>query len=200
MFAWRLDFADPADGGRGMIQIKGSVLKARLAFANEREPGGAEAVLQQLPVEDQAALRSLLATSWYPFDLGQRLDRAIVDLFGKGKPEFFEQIGEASAEKNLTGVHKHFLVAGDPQAFLARAPMVYSFYYDRGRREYEKTGEREAVLTTLDAEVFSLADCATVVGWHRKALEMCGARNPRVVEEECRARGASVCRYRLNWT
>ena len=77
--------------------------------------------------------------------------------------------------------------------------MVYSFYYNQGRREYEKTGEREAVLTTHEAEVFSIPDCATVVGWHRQALEMCGVKNPRVVEEECRARGGAVCRYRLSW-
>ena len=87
----------------------------------------------------------------------------------------------------------------DPQAFLARAPMVYAFYYSQGRREYQRTGEREAVLTTIGAESFSTPDCATVVGWHRRALAMCGARNPQVVEEECRARGGATCRYRLSW-
>ncbi|HET7746629.1 MAG TPA: DUF2378 family protein, partial [Vicinamibacteria bacterium] len=107
--------------------------------------------------------------------------------------------GEASAEQNLGGVHRQFLVVGDPQAFLSRAPMIYSFYYSQGRREYAKTGEKEAVLTTYDAEVFSVPDCATVVGWHRRGLAMCGARNPRVVEVECRAKGGAVCRYRLSW-
>ena len=119
---------------------------------------------------------------------------------GGGKPEFFERLGAASAEKNLTGVHREFLVVGDPHAFLSRASMIYSFYYDQGRREYRQTGPREAVLTTFDAETFSLADCATVVGWHRRALEMCGATSPRVVEEECRARRGGVCRYRLSWS
>jgi len=181
------------------IQIKGSVLKARLAFVEDLAAGGLEEVLKRLPEPDQAALRSLLATKWYPFELGKRLDQAIVGRFGAGKLEFFEKLGEASARKNLTTVHRHFLLEGDPQGFLARAPMVYSFYYDQGRREYEKTGAREAVLTTHGAEVFSIPDCATVVGWHRAALEMCGARNPRVIEEDCRARGAEVCRYRLSW-
>ena len=181
------------------MQIKGSVLKARLAFVQELEATGLEEVLKRLPEGDQVALRSLLATKWYPFDMGKRLDQAIVGRFGAGKLEFFEKLGEASARKNLTTVHRHFLLEGDPQGFLARAPMVYSFYYDQGRREYEKTGEREAVLTTHEAEVFSIPDCATVVGWHRRALEMCGATNPRVVEEECRARGGAVCRYRLSW-
>jgi uncharacterized protein (TIGR02265 family) len=86
-----------------------------------------------------------------------------------------------------------------PQAFLARAPMIYSFYYDTGRREHRAVGPKEAVLTTYDAETYSAADCLTVVGWHRKALEMCGATGVEVVEEECRARGGNVCRYRLRW-
>ena len=56
------------------------------------------------------------------------------------------------------------------------------------------------MLTTHDAETFSAPDCLTVVGWYRRALAMCGARAPRVVEEECRAKGGSVCRYRLSWS
>jgi Protein of unknown function (DUF2378) len=88
---------------------------------------------------------------------------------------------------------------GDPQAFLARAPLIYAYYYDQGRRDYERTSEAEAVLTTRDSEPFSAADCLTVVGWYRRALAMCGAATPRVVEEECRAKGAATCRYRLSW-
>ena len=183
-----------------MVQVKGSVLKARLAFAEELAPGGGtERVLGRLSERDRGVLRGLLATMWYSFDLGKRLDEAIVQELGGGKTAFFEKLGEASAERNLAGVHKDFLVQGDPHAFLARAPMIYSFYYDTGRREYQAVGPKEAVLTTHGAETFSAADCLTVVGWHRKALEMCGATGVRVVEEECRALGGAVCRYRLCW-
>jgi len=70
----------------------------------------------------------------------------------------------------------------------------------QGRRDYDKTGEKEAVLTTREAETFSAPDCLTVVGWYRRALEMCGASAPRVVEEECRAKGGAACRCRLSWS
>lgn len=183
------------------IQIKGSVLKARLNFVQDAAPqGGLARVLARLPADDQKQLSGLLATKWYAFDLGKRLDDAIVKELGGGRYDFFEKLGEASAEKNLGGVHKEFLVKGDPHAFLERTPLIYSFYYSQGRREYRKAGTTEAVLTTFEAETFSAADCATVIGWHRKALELCGARAPRVVEEECRARGGQVCRYRLSWS
>jgi uncharacterized protein (TIGR02265 family) len=185
-----------------VVQIKGSVLLSRLTLVEELAPGGGRVrVLSRLSETDRQTLEALLAASWYPFDLGRRLDAAIADELGGGRVNFFEKLGEASAEKNLGpgGVHRGFLVPGDPQAFLAKAPLVYSFYYDQGHRDYERTGERAAVLTTHDAETFSAPDCATVVGWHRRALEMCGCRSVHVVEEECRAKGGAVCRYRLSW-
>jgi uncharacterized protein (TIGR02265 family) len=186
-----------------MTNVKGSVLRSRLALVREIAPGdGLGRVLARLAAPDREVLGALLASAWYPFELGRRLDEAIVQELGGGRSLFFEKLGEASAEKNLGpgGVHRAFLVPGDPHAFLAKTPMVYAYYYEGGRREYEKTGEKEAVLTTLKAETFSAPDCLTVVGWYRKALEMCGAGTPRVVEEECRAKGGAVCRYRLSWS
>jgi hypothetical protein len=122
-----------------------------------------------------------------------------VRVLGRGRPEFFERLGEASAESNLSTVHASYLTRGDAHGFLAKSPSIYSLYYETGRREYEATGPREAVLTTHDAETFSAPDCLTVVGWYRKALEMCEVKGVRVVEEECRAKGGAVCRYRVSW-
>jgi len=183
-----------------MQQIKGSVVKSRLAFVEEHSgKEGVAKVLATLPEDDRKALASVITVKWYPLDLGTRLDDAIVRVLGGGKPEFFERLGAASAEKNLNSVHKAFVTKGDPHAFLTRTPAIYSMYYEKGRREYEKTGEKSAVLTTHDAEVFSAPDCLTIVGWHRRALEMCSARAVRVVETECRAKGGAVCRYNLSW-
>lgn len=90
--------------------------------------------------------------------------------------------------------------SGDPQAFMKKAEVIYRFYYDVGHREYEQTGENEGTLTTYDAETFSGVDCATVIGWYKEALAMCGANNPRVEEVHCRARGDDVCEYRVRWS
>ena len=183
-----------------MQQVKGSVLKSRLAFVEQHAgKDGVERVLTTLSAEDRNAVSNLVAIQWCPFDLGQRLDEAIVQVLGHGKPEFFERLGAASAETNLSTVHKAFLTPGDPHAFLAKAPQIYKLYYDTGRREYAKAGAKEAVLTTHDAETFSAPDCLTIVGWHKKALEMCGVSGVRIVEEECRARGGNICRYRISW-
>ena len=183
-----------------MQRIKGGALKARLAFVEEQLGAGvAERVRQRLSEEERRELDGLLATKWYTLALQLHLDEAIAAEAGGAREQVFRRLGAASAERNLTGAHKDFLAPGDPLAFLERTPLIYSFYYDQGRREYTHVGPNEAVLTTHDAETFSTADCATVVGWHRQALRMCGAQSPKVVEEECRARGGAVCRYRLRW-
>ena len=184
-----------------MQQIKGSVVKSRLGFVEEHfGKDGLARVLQALPEDDRRALNMVLTVKWYPLELGIRLDDAIVRTLGNGKPEFFEKLGAASAERNLTTVHKAFVAKNDPHAFLSRTPAIYAMYYEKGRREYQKTGDNSAVLTTYDAEVFSAPDCLTIVGWHRRALELCGASDVKVVEEECRSRGGNVCRYRLSWS
>jgi uncharacterized protein (TIGR02265 family) len=182
------------------LKVKGSVLRSRLAFVEEQAgKDGVQRVLVGLAPHERTALQSVLASSWYPFELGSHLDDAIVRVLGRGRQEYFETLGEASAVRNLSGVHKDFVTPLDPRAFLERTPVIYSLYYDKGRREVQFTGPSEAVLTTYDAETFSVPDCLTVVGWHRKALEMCGASGVRVVEEECRARGGRFCRYRVSW-
>lgn len=184
-----------------MQQIKGSVVKSRLAFVEEHfGKDGLARVLESLPEDDRRVLHMVLTVKWYPLELGIRLDDAIVRTLGGGKADFFERLGEASADRNLTTVHKAFVTSGDPHAFLGRTPAIYAMYYEKGRREYQKSGEKSGTITTYDADVFSAPECLTIVGWHRRALELCGATNVKVVEESCRSRGADVCRYRLSWS
>jgi uncharacterized protein (TIGR02265 family) len=181
-------------------QVKGAVLKSRLAFVEEHfTKEGVQRVLQSLSPDDQRPLRMLFTSNWYPFELGRRLDDAIVQVLGSGRPEFFERLGAASADKNLSSLHAGYLTPGDPHAFLAKAPQIYALYYETGRREYQRTGDTSGVLITHDAEAFSAPDCLTVVGWYRRALELCGASGVQVKEVECRAKGGTVCRYEVSW-
>lgn len=182
--------------------VKGAVLVARRAFVLDEF--GKEAwsrVLEALAPQDRNELRGLiLPSTWYPFDLNDRLDRAIVDSLGRGSQRVFETMGARSAEENLSGPHKHFLAPGDPARFMAKAGRIYSFYYDTGRREWEPSGPNAGILTTYDAETYSNSDCLTVIGWYKKALEMCGAKRVTMTEETCRAKGGQHCRYRVSWT
>ena len=184
------------------MNVRGNILKARVAFVRERFGEAAwQKVLASLPEQDHKVLGGILThAAWYPFEISVRLDDAIVRVVGGGQTKIFEELGRTSAKENLTTVHARFLDPPDPQEFLKKTPMIYKFYYDLGSRSYEQTGPRSGVLTTSDAETFSVPDCATVVGWHKQALEMCGARSVVIRETECRARGGLRCRYEVSWS
>lgn len=182
--------------------VKGAILGARLKFVRDR--GGAaalEKVLARLPAPDREILSGwILPISWYPLDLELRLDDAIADVLSPGdRAGIFVEMGRESAQANLTGAQAPFVKAGHPHFFLANVPRMYATYHSQGRRSYEKTSARSAVVKTFDAERVSQDDCLTVAGWLERALQLSGAGTPRVSEAQCRARGAPHCEYRCEW-
>ncbi len=183
------------------MKVKGNIIKSRIAFVKERF--GEEAwqkVLASLPEGDRQQLGKAMNIGWYEFELGDRLDKAIVQVLGGGKTQVFEEMGRASARENLSTVHSSFLQPREPQKFMAKAPVIYSFYYDKGKRTWEPTGPNSGMLVTTGSETFSTADCATVIGWYKEALAMLGAREVTIVEETCCAKGADACRYKVSWS
>ncbi|HEY4219825.1 MAG TPA: DUF2378 family protein [Myxococcota bacterium] len=182
-------------------QVKGGALESRLAYLQSLGAPVAERVLERLGEPDRRLLRRLLPMGWYPFELNQRLDRAIVDeLAGNDEDALFRTLGAYSAQHNLGLAHKVYVKTHDPHGLLKQTAPIYRLYYDTGRRTYERTGDTSAVLRTFECETFSRADCLTVVGWHEKAIEMCGGQGARVVETRCRCRGDDRCEYECAWT
>jgi predicted hydrocarbon binding protein len=184
------------------VKIRGGILLARKAFVLENFGREAwDGVLATLPVEDRAVLRGvLIQIGWYPFELNEHLDQAIFSELGKNDSSIFESIGAKSARENLSGSQNPFIQPGNPQAFMKQAGIIYKFYYDTGRREYEVMDSASGILTTYDAETYSKVDCLTVIGWYKEALKMCGAREADIKETQCRAKGDPVCRYEIHWS
>jgi uncharacterized protein (TIGR02265 family) len=184
-----------------MPNVKGSVLRSRLDFVEQQfGKDGLFRLLERLPEPDRELLtKGLLPAQWYPFELGQRIDKVVMEVLAKGDRETFHQLGVRSADFNLKGVHQVFVHPGNPQSLLRRAPAIYKLYYDTGHRTYEETGESTCRLVTYDSESFSEADCLTVIGWHQRAVELCGGRNVAIDHPRCRAHGDTVCEYLISW-
>lgn len=184
---------------RGSAKVKGSIIRSRLEILRTR--GVFDEVMAQLPEADRAVWTGLvLAGSWYSFEMSQRLDGAIAKVLGRGDTrKAFLEMGRASADANLGGVHKAYVRAGNPHHLLSCAPQIYKQYYDKGHRTYEQLSPKSGVLRTFEAEDVTANDCLTVVGWHERAIEMCGGRDVRVKETLCRARGDDHCEYHCSW-
>ena len=183
-------------------KVKGAAILARRTFVSDEYGEGAwTRILEALPEEDREVLQgTILASTWHPFELNDRIDSAIVTVLGEGSREIFERIGRASARQNLSGPHRAFAARRDPAWFLSATDRIYGFYYDTGHRTYESTGSNSGVITTFDADTFSATDCLTVIGWYKEALVMCGATSVEMTEEACRSDGSPACRYLISWT
>jgi uncharacterized protein (TIGR02265 family) len=133
-------------------------------------------------------------------ELNKRLDEAIAEeLSPRNTQRIFIEMGRASADLNLTGPQRSLVHVGDPHYLLSLTESVYGYYYSTGKRTYERTGPKSVVLTTFDAEEVTAADCLTVIGWHQRAVEICGGNSVQVEHPKCRARGEDRCDYHLSW-
>jgi uncharacterized protein (TIGR02265 family) len=189
--------------GDSAARVKGSIIVSRLRWLRDRGGDALVAkVLSRLPPDEAKRLgEQILHVVWYPLELNLALDEAIAEELSPGdKRKVFLDMGRASADMNLTGPHKAFVKVGDPHALLGMAPQIYRSYYETGRRTYEKTGPKSGVLRTFEAEDGTPADCLTVVGWHVRAIELCGGTEVRVLETKCRSRGDDCCEYRCEWS
>ena len=185
--------------GPSHAKVKGSIVRSRLDLL--RAKGAFDAVMALLPEADRAVFCGLvLPTSWYSFEMSQRLDVATAKVLGRGDARrAYLEMGRASADANLTGVHKAYVRKGDPHHLLSCAPQIYKQYYDKGYRTYERLSATSGVLKTFDAENVTANDCLTVVGWYERAIELCGGSDVRVKESMCRARGDKHCEYHCSW-
>lgn len=81
------------------MKIKGTVISARREFVKQHF--GEDAwmkVVSAMPPADQVIIKGMiLSSAWYPFEIGNRLDKAIVQVLGNGKESFFEELGAESA-------------------------------------------------------------------------------------------------------
>jgi uncharacterized protein (TIGR02265 family) len=180
--------------------VKGVVLQSRLAFVKARGNAMAvERVLDRLPAELRGQVTEIvLPMGWYPFELNEALDRAIAREFGGGDL-LYRQMGAQSASDSLGASHRNLVRARDPHGLLKHAAQIHRLYYDTGYRTYEWLSARKASVRTFDCRSFSREDCLTNLGWHEKALDLCGAARARATDPQCRARGDKCCEYVCEW-
>jgi hypothetical protein len=154
-----------------------------------------------LPAETRAFLETqILVDRWYPEARLRDLLLAADRVYGTGDLSYCRELGRLSARKDLSGVYKPLLKAGDPQATLAALPILWSLYHDTGTVIVEGMAATSAVFWLEGFGLPSPALCTGNLGWAEEAVTLAGASAAEAVEEQCRGRGGGeACRYRVTW-
>lgn len=188
-----------------VANVKGTLVIARMKYLKAQGADAAERVLKRLSQADQQVLRGmLLPSTWYPGDMLARFELTIAAVLARGdRKVLFADMGQFSADTNLGagGVQRPYLREDDPHFLLRNVPRMYASQHTDATRDYQQTGPKSAMLRTFSAEGGEVDpdDCATAVGWLRRAIELSGGKAVTVDETRCRAKGAPCCEFVCAW-
>jgi len=185
-------------------RVKGMLLISRMKYLRAHGAGAMRAALASLPPSDRELLDGtmLLPSLWYPAEILDRLDEAIATSLADGeRSAVLLDVGHFSADLNLgpAGVLRAWVRENDPHALLREVPRIHASLHGGAERAYERTGDRSAIVRAARVDGREGNDCLTTVGWLRRAIELCGGRDVRVLEAGCLSKGGACCEYRCEW-
>jgi uncharacterized protein (TIGR02265 family) len=193
---------DGAAGPRASAaRVKGTLVVTLMKFL--RSHGlPPEDVLARLTASDRDRLQGILLPSgWYPAESVARFMEAAVAAVAKGsKAECLVKMGHFSARTNLgpDGLRRAYIREDDPHHVLAAIARIYQTVYSVGRRSYERTGERSAIIRGHGTRA-AYDHCKWVTGWLQGVVELSGGKDVRVVESRCEGSGSPHCEFLVEW-
>lgn len=183
------------------MQVKGSVLRARVLFVDEQGPEAKVKVVDALgPAARSAVEDGFLLNRWYPLEVHNELVHVIDEVLGSGDRGMCKALGRDSCQRNLTTIYRVFLRVGGIHFLLGRVAQAWSVHYDAGRMILAGKTKNSATLEIHDVPRPSPYHCLPIVGWCHRAAELSGCKNVSHQILSCRARGDEVCRFAFEWT
>lgn len=180
--------------------IQGSLIKARIFYIHVNHGASSvKQVLEILPQEAKEVLsKPIYIGEWYPIAFLMLLDRAISNVLAPGNDKIFEDLGAFSAGINLSGAYEP-LTRKNIQEFLELTAVLHKTYQDFGDAQYIRLADNAALVQFLYPVVPPENFCRSGLGYFRRAVELCGGKNPVVRKTSCQRQNDSFCEFRIEW-
>ncbi len=183
------------------LEVKGTPVRAMVAFIDRRlTPEQKARVIRALPPVAAGLLtrHAILAVETVPVTALNRITEAAAKESGTAVDVFAREAGRAAADEAVHGIWKLAAALVTPTTLLAKGSRLWSTVYSRGRLEIEQPETGLAVVTLADFPCEEVC-CARISGWYERLFELARAKNIRVEQVECYAKGAPACRWTLRW-
>jgi len=185
-----------------MVQAKGSTLRVRLAFLQEK--GNADdhkRMLSELGPEAREHIeRGVPAAEWYPFQTYVELSRAIDRVLGTGDLSLIVELGRHSAEVGAKRMYRAFTKVGSPEHIFRHAALVWHQFFSAGELRVVEDDPTTFHLIVEGFDEEAREHCLSVTGWLQGNVELSGARNVQVKELQCRSWGDEHCDFVVTWS
>jgi hypothetical protein len=181
-------------------QVKGNLLARRAWYVRDR---WGDAALTDLAQAVPASARHYLVDTpltfaWYPLGAMMDIDRAIILGPMHGEIERMIEFGSAIAKHDLPTLYKVLFNIGSPASIIKRINVVTRQYLRHSPMTVQVTPGHAVI--TLGKHRLPMYFCTYgASGWVLAALELSGAKSPKVAHASCMHRGAAACTWEADW-
>jgi predicted hydrocarbon binding protein len=182
------------------VTVKGSPVRSLQQFIEgELTPEQREIVLRNLPPEfAKRFVTPVLATESVPVHMLNRFTEEAAKARGEALESFARRAGRQGASEAVKGIYRFFALVMTPAALLGKASQMWSSLYNRGElRVEEQRGNSASIrLRNFPSEV---AGCSRITGWIERMAELTKAKNVKIEQTQCFAKGGAYCEWKLSW-
>jgi len=182
------------------VTVKGSPVRSLQKFIDaELTPDQRGAVLSALPAEYGARLRGpVLATETIPVTVLNKFTEEAAKVKGEPVEQFARRAGREGASDAVKGIYRFFALVMTPPALLSKASQMWSSLYNRGELKVANQTEHAATIKLLNFPS-EVPGCSRVTGWIERMAELTGAKDVKVQQTQCYAKGAPHCEWTVHW-
>jgi hypothetical protein len=184
------------------MQVKGAILRSLVAFVEETfGPESRDYWIERLPEESRALfLQPLETENWYGLEAGLVAPtQTVLEVFYAGNQAMARVLGYHNAEKAVSGFMKFLARLASPNTLVKRGRSIIVTYYRPCDAEVTLNEKRRAGFKITSFPEMNRIIEYRIQGWMEKALEISGARNPKVEIVNSMAEGQSTCEFLAHW-
>lgn len=183
------------------VTVKGSPVRSLQKFIEkELTAEQREQLLRTLPPDFAERLRGpILPTETIPVYLQNRLTEGAAKLKGEAIDAFARRAGHAAASDAIKGIYRFFVLVMTPPSLLSKASQMWRAVYNRGELRVSEQTDHGATVALLDFPS-EVAGCARITGWIERLAELTGAKDVRIRQTQCFAKGAPHCEWSITWS
>jgi len=182
------------------VTVKGTPVRSLQKFIDAQlTPAQRDAVLSALPPDYAKRMRGpVLATETIPVWILNVMTEEAAKAKSEPLDAFARRASREGAGDAVKGIYRFLAMVLTPASLLGRASQMWSGLYNRGQLRVENQTDGSATIRLLDFPS-ELAGCTRFTGWIERMGELTGAKNVRVNQTQCFAKGAPHCEWTIDW-
>ncbi len=183
-----------------MAQIKGTVLLDTIAAIKAR---AGESELTKIVKGLNGEARNLFegpiySSTWYSLDAFVNFLEVDIRETANGVREVLSERSEKVIEKQLSGIYKVFVKVGSPGFVINRIAAVHATYFE-GIQIIPEIEDHKAVIKYVGFQKQHEIMEYAIIGFYRKALELCGAKEVALHFSVPIATGGAYSELTISW-